>query len=32
VEIERMLSVNSLPSITTEVVAFARKSLVIGTA
>jgi hypothetical protein len=31
VEIERVLSVNGLPSITTEVVAFARESLVIGT-
>jgi hypothetical protein len=31
VEIERVLTVNGLPSITTEVVAFARESLVIGT-
>jgi hypothetical protein len=31
VEIEGVLSVNGLPSITTEVVAFARESLVIGT-
>ena len=31
VEIERVLTVNGLPSITTEVLAFARESLVIGT-
>ena len=30
VEIERVLTVNGLPPITTEVVAFARESLVIG--
>ena len=30
VEIERVLAVNGLPAVTTEVVAFARESLVIG--
>ena len=29
-EIERVMAVNSLPTLTTEVVAFARESLAIG--
>jgi hypothetical protein len=31
-EIQRVMAVNGLPTLTTEVVAFARESLAIGTA